>query len=168
MGTTTGAINKVTIFDPVVKVNGVDLGFISDKMSFGYTYDSARYESGIPKNLRKTVKTSEKAMCKFELSQTTLGNFQSAFNLPSSSLASTSLITVGGDSSIQSLTNFEFVGTDDRGKEWRVLFYKAVITEVSEFNIDQDWVKIGVTVEAVADLSRSKGDQLMVLARDNS
>jgi len=166
MGTTTGALNRVTIFDPVIKINGVDVGFVSDKISLHYQYTSGEYASGIPKNLRKSIKTEEMFMCKFDLMQSSLGNFQSAMNLPAGSLVSTSLITVGGDSQMSLLTNFEFVGTDDAGKVWRVVFYKAYITESSEWNIDADYVKIGVTVKAVADLSRTRGDQLAFLNRE--
>lgn len=166
MGTSTGVVNKVTIFDPIIKLNGTDVGFITDKLTLHYQYTSAKYMSGLPKNLRKTVKSEEMFMCKFELSQTTLGNFQSAMNLPDSSLVSTSIITVGGDPSIRTLTSFAFEGTDDRGKVWYVEFYKAVITEAGEWNIDSDFVKIPVTVEAVADLSRARGDQLARISRE--
>lgn len=165
MGTTTGTLSRVTIFDPIILINGVDVGFISDKLTFEYNYTSARYESGVPKNLRKLVKTEEKAMVKFELMQSSLGNFQSAFNLPTSSLVSTSIITIGGDSSIQELTDFKFQGTDDEGKLWEVHFYSAAITENGSYNIDQDYMKIPVTVEAISSLGRARGDQLFNVKR---
>lgn len=165
MGTTTGVASRVTIFDPIIVINGVDVGFISDKITLEVTYTTARYESGIPKNVRKVMKNAEKAMCKFDLSQTTLGNFQSALNLPASSLVSTSIITMGGDSSEQSLGLFSFQGTDDSGNALRVEFYKAFITEVGNWNVDSDFLKIPVTVEAIADLSRAKGDQLVRICR---
>lgn len=165
MGTTTGLLDRVTIFDPVIFINGVDVGFISDKLTFEYNYTSARYESGLPKNLRKLVKTEEKAMIKLELMQSSLGNFQSAFNLPASSLVSTSIITAGGDSSIQELTDVKFQGTDDVGKLWEIHFYSAAITENGSYNIDQDYMKIPITIEAISSLSRARSDQLFNIKR---
>lgn len=167
MGTTTGVLDRVTIFDPVIFVNGVDVGFISDKLTFEYNYTSARYESGLPKNLRKLVKTEEKAMIKLELMQSSLGNFQSAFNLPASSLQSTSIITVGGDSSIQELTDVKFQGTDDVGKLWEVHFYSAAITENGSYNIDQDYMKIPITIECISSLGRTRGDQMFKISRQS-
>lgn len=168
MGTTTGVVNKVNIFDPVIKVNGVDVGFISDKISLQYGFTSAKYESGLPKNLRKVVKSEEFMSIKCDLMQSTIGNFQSAMNLPSSSLVSTSIITAGGDPSMQLLTDVEFSGTDDRGKLFVVHFYKGVITEEGEWSIDQDFMKIPVTIMAVAQLDRSRGDQLGFILRETT
>jgi hypothetical protein len=165
MPTTTGVTSKVTIFDPIISINGVDVGFITDKLTIDMKYTTAKYESGIPKNLRKTMKNAEELTCKFDFSQTSLGNFQSALNLPTSSLVSTSIITLGGDSSQRLLTLFSFQGTDDAGNQWNVEFYKAAITEIGSFAIDADFMKIPVTVTAVADLTRVKGDQLARLIR---
>lgn len=167
MGTTTGVTSRVNIFDPIIKINGTDIGFIGDKLSVTYTQGIAKYESGIPKSLRKTVKNEEALMVKLDMMQTTLGNFQSAMNLPASSLVSTSIITVGGDRSTRSLTNVDFIGTDDQGKLIQVRMYTAVIVENGEWNVDNDFMKIPITIQAVADLSRATGDTLGFVLRES-
>jgi hypothetical protein len=165
MGTTTGTLTKISIFDPIIKIGGTDVGFIGDKITVELTYTTAMFETGLPKNLKKVVKSGEKAMCKFDFMQTSLGNFQSALNLPASSLVSTSIITGGGDSNMNVLTNFEISGTDDNGGTIAILFYKAAITSAGSWNVDQDFLKIPVEVAAISDLTRAKTDQLYRINR---
>lgn len=165
MGTSTGSVSRVNLFDPIIKVNGVDIGFVGDKITLELIYTVAMFETGLPKNLKKVVKNTEKAAIKCDLMQTTLGNFQSALNLPASSLVSTSVITGGGDSNMNLLVNVEFNGTDDAGATLNVLFYKAAITENGSYSIDQEFVKIPVVFTAIAQMDRAKTDQLYRIAR---
>jgi hypothetical protein len=171
MSTGTGVTAQVTIFDPIISFNGdatftsgTDIGFIGDKVTFTYKQKVAKYESGIPKSLRKALKVEEEAMIKFDLMQATLGNFQSAMNRPSSAVSS-SVLKVGGDSSVQVLTYVRIVGTDDSGNLLTITFYKCIVEDNGDYNIDTDFMKIPITLTAVADLTRARGDQLFRIER---
>lgn len=177
MATSSTNTAQVTIFDPVIYHGGtgdfgytgrVDFGFIGDTVSFQYTQNLADYTSGIPKSLRKSIKVEESAMLKFDLMETSIGAMQSALNRQSGDLVSTSFLKIGGDSEVNVLTNVHVEGTDDQGKKMRVLFFKGIVKEVGEFNIDDNFMKIPVTITAVADLTRATGDQLVRIMRGNA
>lgn len=177
MATSSTNQAQVTIFDPVIYHGGtgdfgynsrVDFGFIGDSVTFQYTQNVAEYNSGIPKSLRKALKVEESAMFKFDLMETSLGSMQSALNRQSADLISTSFLKIGGDSEVTVLANVHVEGTDDQAKKIRILFFKGIVKEVGEFNIDDNFMKIPMTITAVADLTRARGDQLCRIMRETA
>lgn len=165
MATGTGDITKVQIFDPVLWINGVDMGYIGEVITFTYGFEIKQYKAGIPRTLRKAIKIEESAELKMEQMEITADNLKRGLSLDTS-IISNSIVTAGGDSTIPELTDVKVQGTDDADKKIEIHFFTAQVTEIGDIEIGDDFLKIPVTFSAISVLTRDKGDQLYRMIRE--
>lgn len=165
MATATGDVTKVQIFDPVLYINGVDMGYLGEVITFTAGFELKEYSAGIPRTLRKAMKIRETAVLKVEQMEVTADNLKRALSLDTS-IISNSIVTAGGDSTVPEVTDVKVQGIDDADKKIEVHIFKALVTEIGDIELSEEYLKLPLTLSAIADLTRTKGDQLYRMIRE--
>jgi len=179
-------VNKVTLGNGTLYINGVDVGYLKGNVEFTYGRDMADFKPSNATGIVKKFMTGEHASLKASLAELKAANLRLAMGIYESVSASQSfpayeggptgdsyspgasasfdVLTFGGKKTVSEVPiRFEHERPD--GKDVVVVLYKCVANPEITVPFDEENVILhDIAFDALTDTSRSAGDQIGFIA----